>query len=120
MSRGNFKILQLNSDMRIYGDSSFGYTPGIGAYLDDNNYRPRWARSGNNVVVYGVFSVGISPTENKVILSGFPKPYSHTWVSVFEIGTMTAREVYLNINGEIMSGSIPEGNYEINFCYRAK
>ena len=26
----------------------------------------------------------------------------------------------INANGEIMSGSIPQGNYKINFCYRAK
>ena len=117
---GDWIEVVTNADIRIYGNSSFGYTPGIGSYLNDDNYRPRWARSGDNVVVYGVFAVGIAPTENKVILTGFPKPYSHTWISVFEVGTMIGREVYLNANGEIMSSSIPQGNYEINFYYRAK
>ena len=109
-----------NADIRIYGNSSFGYTPGIGSYLNDDNYRPRWARSGDSVVVYGVFAVGIAPTENKAILTGFPKPYSHAWIPVFEMDTMIGRAVYLNVNGEIMSSSIPQGNYQINFCYRAK
>ena len=106
--------------MYLHGDSAFGYSPGIGTYLNDDNYRPRWVRSGDNVVVYSVFSVGIAPTtENNILLTGFPKPYTHTWINVFKMGSDEMHEVYLNLDGKITSNNIPIGAYKINFCYRA-
>lgn len=102
------------------GSSIFGYTPGIGSYLNDDSYRPRWSRAGNAVNVYGVFAVGIAPTEDRTILSGFPSPATHSWVSTISMDNQQVFGLYFSMTGELRTSYLPAGNYKINFGYLAK